>query len=274
MDERPDRSAGYASGERPSVARMYDYYLGRSNNLAADRRLALDYLRVLPDMPVIARAQRQALRRMVRHLARCGVDQFLDLGSGMPATDSVHELARTVIPSARVVYVDADPVAAAQGMERLAVAEHIGVIMADLRDPAGVLGHPVLRTVLDLTRPVAVLMSSVLHFLADRDDPGAVVEGYRRATVAGSYLALTHATDDYDPDRARRAEEVYRRASHQLRYRSWAEIGGMLGGYELVEPGLVDMTHWRPEPGDGPDPLGGDVARYSGYAAVGRNPGP
>jgi SAM-dependent methyltransferase len=273
MDERPDQSTGNASGERPSVARMYDYYLGRSNNLAADRRLALDHLRVLPDMPVIARAQRQALRRMVRHLVRCGVDQFLDLGCGMPGTDNVHEFARAVIPSARVVYVDADPVAAAHGMRRFAVAGLTGVIMADLRDPAGVLEHPVLRKVLDLSRPVAVLMASVLHFLADRDDPGAVVEQYRRATVPGSYLALIHATDDYDPETARRAEEVYRRASHQLRHRSWAAIGKLLGGYELVEPGLVDMTHWRPEPGDGPDPLGGDVARYSGYAAVGRNPG-
>jgi hypothetical protein len=173
----------------------------------------------------------------------------------------------------RVVYVDADPLAAAHGMERLAVAEHTGVLMADLRDPAGVLAHPALRAVLDLSRPVAVLMVAVLHFLADQDDPGALIEAYRRRTAPGSFLAITHATDDYDPETARRAEEVYRRASHQLRHRSWAAIGKLLGGYELVEPGLVDMTHWRPEPGDGPDPLGGDVARYSGYAAVGRNPG-
>jgi hypothetical protein len=187
----------------------------------------------------------------------------------MPAASNVHELARTVNPAARVVYVDADPVAAAHCMERLAVAEHTGVIMADLRDPAGVLGHPVLREVLDLSRPVAVLMIAVLHFLADQDDPVSVVEAYRRATVAGSYVAITHATDDYDPAMARRAEEVYRRANHQLRYRSSAEIGKLLSGYELVEPGLVDMTRWRPDPDDF-DPFGGDVARYSGYAAIGR----
>jgi SAM-dependent methyltransferase len=272
MEQRSDRAARDAAGERPSTARMYDYYLGGSNNFAADRGLALDYMRVLPDMPVIARAQRQALARMVRWLALAGVTQFLDLGCGMPAAGSVHALARTVAPEARVVYVDADPVAAAHGMERFAVAEHTGVIMADLRDPAGVLDHPVLCEVLDLSRPVAVLMVAVLHFLSDQDDPAAVVEAYRRATVPGSWLAITHATDDYDPDTARRAEEVYRRADHQLRYRSRAEIGKLIGGYELVEPGLVDMTRWRPDPDAGPDPLGGDVSRYSGYAAVGRNP--
>jgi hypothetical protein len=226
-------------------------------------------MRVLPDMPVIAHAQRQVLGRMVRHLAMSGIDQFLDLGSGMPASGSVHELARVVNPAAGVVYVDADPVAVAHCMERLAVAEHTGVIMADLRDPAGVLGHPVLREVLDLSRPVAVLMVAVLHFLTDQDDPVSVVEAYRRGTVPGSYVAITHATEDYDPAMARRAEEVYRRADHQIRYRTWADISKLLAGYELLEPGLVDMTRWRPDPDDF-DPLGGDVARYSGYAAVGR----
>lgn len=274
MNQRPGRAAGDADGERPSAARMYDYFLGGSNHLAADRGLAQDYLRVLPDMPVIAWAQRQVLARMVRHLAGAGVDQFLDLGSGMPGGGCVHELARAIRPEARVVYVDADPTAAAHAMERLAAAERTGVIMADLRDPAGVLEHPVLREVLDLERPVAVLMVAVLHFLSDRDEPAAVIEAYRAATVPGSYLAITHATDDYDPDTARRAEDVYLRANHQLHYRSRAEIGKLLSGYELIEPGLVDMTQWRPDPGSGPDPLGGDVARYSGYAAVGRNPGP
>ena len=273
MEERPDRAADGADGERPSTARMYDYYLGGSQHLAADRGLAQDYLRVLPDMPVIARAQRQVLARMVRRLARLGVDQFLDLGSGIPTADSVPELARSAVPGARVVSIDADPAAAAYALERLATAEHTGVIMADLRDPAGVLDHPVLREVLDLNRPVAVLMVAVLHFVADQDDPAGLVEAYRRATVPGSYVAITHATDDYDPAMARRAEVVYQRANHQLRYRSRAEIGKLLSGYELIEPGLVDMTHWHPDPDSGPDPLGGDVTRYSGYAAVGRNPG-
>jgi SAM-dependent methyltransferase len=191
----------------------------------------------------------------------------------MPAAGNVHELARAVNPAARVVYVDADPVAAAHGLERLAADERTAVIMADLRDPAGVLGHPALREVLDLTRPVAVLMVAVLHFVSDQDEPAAVVEAYRRATVPGSYLAITHATDDYDPEMARRAEDVYRRASHQLRYRSAAEIGKLLAGYDLIEPGLVDMTSWRPDADAGPDPLGGDVARYSGYAALGHNSG-
>lgn len=272
MNQRPDRADG-AGGERPSTARMYDYYLGGSQHLAADRGLARDYLRVLPDMPVIARAQREVLERMVCHLARQGVEQFLDLGAGLPTARSAYELVRARVPGARIVTVDADPAAAAYALERLAKAERTGVILADLRDPAGVLGHPVLREVLDLRRPVVVLMAAVLHFVADQDDPFALVEAYRQASAPGSYVAVTHATDDYDPDMARRAEDVYRRADHQLRYRSRAEIAKLLSGYELLDPGLVDMTLWRPDPGQGPDPLGGDVARYSGYAALGRNPG-
>lgn len=273
MNLRPAWAPEEIDVDRPSVARMYDYFLGGSNHFSADRQLAQEYLRVLPDMPVIARAQRRLLGRAVRFMAEQGIDQFLDLGSGMPTAGNVHELAQSVNAEARVVYVDMDPVAAAHGRALLSQERRTGVVHADLRDPQGVLSDPIARELLDLGRPVGVLMVAVLHFLADEDDPAGVVEAYRKALTPGSYLAITHATNDYDPVMARQAEEVYRRASHQIHYRAKTQIREFMRGYELVEPGLVDLIHWRPEPDSGPDPLGSAAGRYSGYAAVGRAPG-
>jgi SAM-dependent methyltransferase len=258
--------------ETPSAARMYDYYLGGSHNFAADRALAEEYIKVLPDMPVIARAQRYVLHRMIRHLTAAGVTQFLDLGSGIPTACSVHEIALAADPNARVVYVDSDPVAVAHSTSLLTDVPHAAVIRADLRDPDAILSNSVVTDLLDPSRPVAVLMIAVLHFVADEDDPPGVVAAYRDATVPGSCLAITHATSDYQPQLARRAEAVYTRASHQIHYRDRQRILDMLAGYDLLEPGLVDMIHWRPEPSASPDPLGGDVTRYSGYAAVGVRP--
>lgn len=253
------------------MARVYDYFLGGSHNFLADRRLAEEYMRVLPEMPVIARAQRGVLNRAVRFMVESGIDQFLDLGSGMPTTGNVHEIAQEVNPEVRTVYVDVDPVAVAHGRALLRDDEgHTGVVHADLRDPGFVLSQPEVGELLDLSRPIGVLMIAVLHFVARADDPIGVVGAYRDATAPGSYLAITHATNDYRPAMARDAEAVTQRASHQMHYRTKREIAGLLSGYSLVEPGLVDLIHWRPEPDAGPDPLDGDVTRYSGYAAVGQ----
>ena len=271
-EHHPRWAPDTAEIETPSTARIYDYFLGGSYNFAADRDLAEQYMRVLPDMPVIARAGRAVLHRAVRYMAEAGIDQFLDLGSGIPTVGNVHEIAQQVNPEARTVYVDVDPVAVAHATALLRGDRRTGVINADLRNTAHVLAQPTVRELLDLSRPVGVLMIAVLHFLADTDHPTAVVADYRQAVASGSYLAVTHATGDYHPEMARDAESVYRRASHQIRYRSKAQIAALLTGYELVDPGLVDMIHWRPDPDTGPDPLDGDVTRYSGYAALGRKP--
>jgi len=250
---------------------MYDYYLGGSHNFAADRALAEQYMRVLPDMPHIARAQRALLYRAVKHLCSLGVDQFLDLGSGIPTGGNVHEITHALNPAARTVYVDSDAVAVAHSKALLADAPHAAVIHADLRNPDEILQNPILTSRLDMDRPIGVLMIAVLHFVPDADDPAAVVAAYRQATAPGSYLMITHATSDYKPELARRAEDVYTKADYQIYYRTRQQILDMMAGYDLLEPGLVDMINWRPDPGTGPDPLGGDVTRYSGYAAVGRH---
>lgn len=261
-----------ADADRPSAARMYDYYLGGSHNLAADRELAHAFLRVVPEMPQIARAQHSTLLRMVKHLARAGVSQFLDLGAGIPVVDTVHEVARAHIADARVVYVDRDPVAVSVSRAILQDVPHATVLRADMRDAASVIRHRELRGVLDFRRPVALLMSAVLHSVSDDEDPERLVAAYRDATVPGSYLAVTHATDDYRPELPELTRGIYRQAGYRIAYRSKERIARFFAGYDLVAPGIVDVINWRPEPHRPPDPFSGDVTRYSAYSALARKP--
>jgi hypothetical protein len=256
--------------ETPSAARMYDYYLGGSHNFAADRALAQENQRVWPDLGAICQANRAFLHRTVRHLAGTGVAQFLDLGSGMPSNGNVHEVAQAVNPEAATVYVDADHVAVAHGQLILGDAPHTAIMHADVRTAQEVLEHPLLARYLDLTRPVALVMNSVLPFIPDADDPSAVVAAYRDATAPGSYLVLSHATDEYKPERAERTATIYNQASHSTTFRSRERIRALFDGYELLDPGLVDVIDWRPDPQSPPDPLGRDVTRYSLLGAVGR----
>lgn len=254
--------------ERPSAARMYDYYLGGSHNLPADQEMAEATIRAWPDVRHLAYANRAFLRRAVTFLAEAGVDQFLDLGSGIPTRDSVHEVATRIDPGARTVYVDSDAVAVSHARALLADVPGATAVQADLRDPEALLALPEVRGFLDFGRPVGVLMLAVLPFVAEADDPAEIVGRYRDATAPGSYLAISHGTGDYRPAETRKVEDVYTQASNSIALRSRRRLGELLAGYELVEPGLVDMIRWRP--GDEPDPLGGDVTRYSMLAAVGR----
>lgn len=271
MLHRPAWAPDEIDIERPAPARMYDYYLGGSHNFAADRQLAEANLQVWPDLAAICQANRGFLHRSVRYLAaQAGIGQFLDLGSGIPSIGNVHEVAGAVDPEAVTVYVDADPVAFAHGEMMLRNDPHTAIIHADLRDPQGVLSHPVVTRYMDLSQPVAVVMNSVVPFVPDEDDPAAVIAAFREATAPGSYLVLSHATSDYRPERATRTQGIYAKASHTATFRSRAQIEAFMAGYELVEPGLVDVINWRPDPDAGPDRLGGDVTRYSLLAAVGR----
>ena len=256
--------------EVPSTARMYDYYLGGSHNFAADRALAEAALQAWPETPFMCRANRAFLRRAVTFLAGAGVDQFLDLGSGIPTGGNVHEIAQSIRPDARTVYVDSDPVAYAHGSVLLADNPRATYLQADLRNPESILTSSAVTQFLDLSRPVAVLMLMTLHFVPDDDDPDGIVAAYREATVPGSYLVVSHGTNEYRPD-TQKITQVYSTASHGIVPRNKARIAELTAGYELVEPGLVDVILWRPEPTElEHDPLGGDVARYSTFAAVGR----
>lgn len=252
--------------DRPSAARMYDYYLGGSHNFAADRDLARQAVDDWPELPRILRANRAFLRRAVRFCVAQGIDQFLDVGSGIPTAGSVHEVARAVDPGARVVYVDVDPVAVAHARALLVDDARCGVVEADFCDVDAVLEDPVTRAVLDLDRPVALLVVALLHFVPDERRPGAVLAGYREATAPGSHLVVSHASADGAPEKADGHVSLYRRTATPMSMRSHDEVVALFEGFTLVDPGVVLLPQWRPDEHDAVD----DLESFTGYAGVGR----
>ncbi|MGM1057899.1 SAM-dependent methyltransferase [Saccharothrix sp. Mg75] len=260
MTERPDIDL-----TRPSAARVYDYYLGGAHNFAVDREMAEQAIRMWPELPLIMQANRAFLRRAVQHCAARGVDQFLDLGSGIPTVGNVHEVARDADPAARVVYVDNDPIAVTYSRTILGDDRQTGVVQADLRRPDDVLSSPQVRDLLDLSRPVAVMMVAVLHFVPE--DPAGVVAAYRDAVAPGSLLVLSHATRDGQDDQADEHSDLYRnRTATPMTMRTKAEVEALFSGFDLVEPGVVHLPLWRPVSLEDVDE---HPERVAGLAAVG-----
>ncbi|MFF0425044.1 SAM-dependent methyltransferase [Streptomyces sp. NPDC004520] len=255
----------------PSVSRMYDFYLGGSHNFEVDREAARKALEFMPGLPKIMQANRAFMRRAVRHAVDNDVTQFLDIGSGIPTFGNVHEVARAADPTARVVYVDHDPVAVAHSRAVLDGDDSAAVVAADLRKPADILHSPEVTRLLDLDRPVALLLVAVLHFLEDEDHPYEAVAELVDALAPGSLLILTHASYEGVPlpeEQAGGAVGVYRSIRNPLVMRSGAEVARFFEGTELVEPGLVPMPLWRPDnPAEEEDPYA-----FSGFAGVGRKP--
>ena len=257
--------------DRPNPARIYDYALGGDANFTADRA-AFDALRAIyPDTALAARANRAFLRRAVIFLAQAGIDQFLDIGAGLPTVGNVHTLAQAMNPEARVVYVDNDPVAVRYSRQLLDrdKVPHAAAIEADLRDPAAILAHPRARRLLDLSRPIGLLMVTVLHFISDDDQATAAVRTLTAALASGSYLAIAHGTyDGATSDTFREFARLYEATTHPLGFRPRARVEGFFAGFELVEPGLVFAPAWRPEGAD--DPLRDEPGRAPNWAGVGR----
>ncbi len=255
----------------PSVSRIYDFYLGGSHNFEVDREAARRAMEFLPGLPEIMRANRAFLRRAVRFAAEEGIDQFLDIGSGIPAVGPVHEIAARHRPGARVVYVDHDPVAVAHSEAVLAGGDAADVVAADLLKPAEILASGPVERLIDLNRPVALLLVAILHFVEDADDPHGAVAELTAALAPGSLLVLTHASYEGIPllaERAGGAVDVYKNIRNPLIMRSRDEIARFFEGYDMVEPGLVPMPRWRPEEG----PRDDDPYAFSGFAGVGRTP--
>jgi S-adenosyl methyltransferase len=254
---------------RPHGARMYDYFLGGKDNFAADRRTAAELLHVVPTIRAAARENRAFLGRAVRYLvAEAGIRQFLDIGTGLPSANNVHEVAQDLAPSCRVVYVDNDPIVLAHARALLTSAPEgkTAYIHADLRDPEKILGDAVVRDTLDFTKPVALMLVAVLHFVPGDDHPRAKVAALLDALPSGSYLVASHATPEYDPERAAVAARLYRQRGVPFQFRTddeFAEIA--FSGLEMVEPGLVPVSEWRPD-GDGPRPLAAEIAWDCGVA--------
>ncbi|MET9532900.1 MULTISPECIES: SAM-dependent methyltransferase [unclassified Streptomyces] len=255
----------------PSVSRIYDYYLGGSHNFEVDREAARKAMEFMPGLPKVMQANRAFMRRAVRFAVERGITQFLDIGSGIPTFGNVHEVAQSVDPDSRVVYVDHDPVAVAHSKAVLEGNELTAVTAADLRKPREILDSPEVRSVLDLDRPVALLLVAVLHFIEDADDPDTAVAALRDALAPGSLLILTHASYEGIPvfqEQAGGAVGVYRNIRNPLVMRSREEVARFFDGYELVQPGLVAMPEWRPDaPAEQEDPYA-----FAGVAGVGLRP--
>jgi hypothetical protein len=253
----------------PSVSRMYDYYLGGSHNFEMDREAARKAMEAFPGLPEIVQANRAFMRRAVRYAISRGVTQFLDIGSGIPTFGNVHEVAQAASDEARVVYVDNDPVAVAHSRAVLAGDERADIAAADFLDPPGMLGSEPVRRLLDLERPVALLLVALLHFFDDEEKPHVALAELRETLAPGSLLVLTHASTEGGPnsqEQGRAVSEVYRRSGSKLVMRSGPEVARFFDGFELVEPGLVSMPHWHPDaPIDDEDPI-----VFTGYAGVGR----
>jgi len=250
--------------DRANAARIYDYFLGGAHNFASDRAQAAKIVAANPDMPRVCRLNRDFLGRAVRWCLAQGVDQFLDLGSGVPTVGNVHEIALRAQPGARVAYVDFEPVAVHHARELTAAFDGVTVTQADLRQPEVVLGDPGVAGLLDFDRPIAILAVAVLHFIDD--DLPAIFGRYRDALCPGSVLALNHGSADHDDpvlaESVRATERGYRGSATPVVLRDRAQIRELLDGFELVPPGLVDPVHW-PVPDPGAEPIGS-------YAAVGR----
>jgi O-methyltransferase involved in polyketide biosynthesis len=258
----PDRGDDPIALDKPSAARIYDYYLGGFHNFAADREAAARALAVRPDGALIAQANRAFLHRSVRYLVDNGIRQFIDLGSGIPTAGNVHEVAS----EAKVVYVDIDPVAVAYSQTILAGDDRAAIVQADLRRPDKVLKSPITRGLLDFDQPIGLLMVAVLHFVADAANPAGLVAAYRDAVPTGSALAIAHGTPDERPEEAAQVTAVYKDTASPATFRTKAQIEAVLAGWDIVEPGLTWLVEWHP---DWPDDLDDDPSWCANYGAVG-----
>lgn len=246
-------------------ARVYDYWLGGKDNFAADRAAAEQVMQVMPEILDTVRGNRQFLRRAVGFLRDAGIRQFIDIGSGLPNSPNVHEIAQADHPDARVVYVDNDPVVFLDTEALLAGNKATAVVRADLREVDEVLAAA--GELLDFTQPIGLLFVGCLHHIVDSDDPAGLVARYLAALAPGSYLVISHVTNDLSPEKMRANSEVAESSGAVLIPRGQDAISRMFNGRELIDPGLVLVSYWRPDGGD-PGPNAERSWAYGGVAAV------
>jgi S-adenosyl methyltransferase len=247
------------------IARVYDYWLGGRDNFAVDREVGDKVLRVHPETALSVRANRRFLARAVRYLAEAeGIRQFLDVGTGLPSASNTHEVAQAVAPGSRVLYVDNDPIVLAHARALLTSSPQgeTGYLDADLRDPGAILDGA--AELLDLGRPVGLMLVAVLHMLPDDDRPQAIVDRFLAALAPGSFLVISHLARDVQRDAMAQMGRTYNSAAAQpVTLRTRAQVTGFFAGLTLVEPGVVLTHQWRPGPDDAATPgvLWAGVAR-------------
>ncbi|MFJ6751788.1 MULTISPECIES: SAM-dependent methyltransferase [unclassified Streptomyces] len=260
--------------DRAHSSRIYDYFLGGKTNFLADRMAAGSVLGVFPAALVAARINREFMQRATRFLARSGMRQFLDIGTGIPTPPNLHDIAQDAAPDARVVYTDNDPIVLAHAAALLlSTAEgRTAYVQADVTDPAGIFTAPQLLDTLDLSRPVALSLNALMHFVTDdgTDRAHAIVESLKDALPSGSTLAMTHATSDFDAESMGKIIKIYGDAGTALQFRSRTDFARFFDGWELLEPGVTLSHQWRPDrPEDATHVTDAEAACY---AAMARKP--
>lgn len=255
----------------PSVARMYDYYLGGKDNFASDRIAGEKIVELVPNVKDVARSNRAFLGRTVRHLAAAGIRQFIDIGTGLPTQENVHQVVLREAPDSQIVYVDNDPIVLVHARALLADNAQTIVIPGDLREPGAILDHPDVRERIDFDQPVAVLMVSILHFVADDKEVSGIAASFAERLVSGSHVVISHVTSgDLSEEQVRQGRGVYgTTTAGGIFPRTLAQIHDLFDGLEMLEPGLVPVYDWRPEAGDVVIPPGAGAITVG---AVGRVP--
>lgn len=233
----------------PSPARVYDYFLGGKDNYPVDREIGDRVLAFAPDTGTVARLNRGFLVRAVDHVARTGVSQFIDLGTGIPTSPNTHEVARAVDPDARVVYVDNDPLVKAHNDARLQSDAKIVTLMADIREPQAIIDDPAVRKLIDFDRPIALMLVGLMHFITDDEDPIGIIGAYRSRMAPGSHLILSQMSSDSDPGALATLRASTQGTSSTATFRTREETTRLFEGFDLIEPGVVRVQDWRP---DGP----------------------
>jgi SAM-dependent methyltransferase len=258
--------------DRPHSARMYDYYLGGRTNFTADREAVGQVISAFPSALLAARANREFMHRSTRYLAEAGLRQFLDIGTGIPTRPNLHEIAQLVAPDARIVYVDNDPIvlAHAQALLQSDPRGSTDYVQADLSDPDVILASPVLRRALDLTRPVALSLNAVLHFIPDAQGAHRIVEQLKDALAPGSALVVSHVTAEFTPAETAKASSVYQVAGTSFQARTLAEFERFFHGWELVDPGVTTTFRWHVDDSDQFSDI--SDADAACYVAVARKP--
>ena len=254
----------------PHSARIYDYWLGGKDNFAVDRQVADAMIAAIPQMREMAAENRKFVHRVARHLVEDeGIRQFLDIGTGIPTSPNLHEVAQRIAPETRVVYVDNDPIVLAHARALMISTEQgrSEYIHADLRDAEALLAEPILTSTLDLTKPVALTVIAILMLLEDAEDPWGRVAAIMDALPSGSLLAVTHPTQDFNPEQVGIAVTAATRSNMTLVPRSKEQVARIFGDWEMLDPGLVPVMAWRP---DGEQPKDPEAAYY--WAGVARKP--
>ncbi|BDU06251.1 SAM-dependent methyltransferase [Nocardia cyriacigeorgica] len=246
-------SASVVDPNTPSIARVYDYLLGGKDNYPVDQEIGDHFKINLPGSVSIAFGNRQALVRAVRDIARSGVKQFIDLGSGLPTADNVHQIAARYTEGAKVVYVDNDPIVLAHGRALLATDENTTVVQADVREPERIRDSAEVARLIDFDEPVAMVFSAILHHLNDDEDPNGVVNYWRDQIPSGSQVFISHFRSGGNAE-TEAAEQKLQSTFGRGRWRTDDEIRALFGDLEILEPGIVPAVLWRPDAPDATDP--------------------